>query len=127
MSSIGEWWRANRPVVKTAAEVTGLQAKAAGYEAAYRKAPWHMTSQHLLSELDPRMISWLQRLQQNEVIVSPFGSTAGPNEKDRLRVVQWARWWAVYDPLISAMTKLWTAYGFGQDVSLKSEEMEQAI
>jgi len=118
MSRLSEWWAAKRPVVQTASEVTTLKAKAAGYEAAYQKAPWHMSAQHLLSELDPQMISWLRRLQQNDVLVSPFGSSGTPEEKDRLQLVQWARLWAIRDPIIGATTKLWTDYGFGRAVSL---------
>jgi len=75
MSRLSRWWDARRPVVRRAVDIEVLRAKAAGYEAAYRQAPWRMTATQLLSELYPQMVDWLRRLQQNDVLVSPFGST----------------------------------------------------
>ena len=129
MSKLSEWWADNRPVMLTAGERDKITAQAAGYESAYKQAPWWFTPTHFLSEMDRQYVDLLMRLQQGTMVVSPFGGeTREPQENDRLAVVRWSRWWALHDPLISGAVRLWTDYGFGTELTVNAVDPKvQAI
>ena len=126
MSKLTEWWADNRPVMLTAGTRDKITAQAAGYESAYKQAPWWFTQQHYLSEMDSQYIDLLMRWNQGTMVVSPFGNNElEPQENDRLAVVKWSRWWSLYDPLISGAVQLWTDYGFGHEVTVNAVDQER--
>ena len=72
----------------------------------------------------------LARIGQNQILYGPDNlmSQAKPKERDRLKIVEWARWNRVYDPLTSHAITVWTDYGFGKEVDVSSEdEVGQAV
>lgn len=128
MSRLGDFISRNRPVIRSAEKVKLLEVKSAGYDSAYRHSPWWFTQEGYLSELDSRSIAFLARMSSNQILVNPFGQSGSePTEMDRLAVVQWARHWAVYDPLIKCAIRLTTDYGFGQEVGVIASDTEQAV
>lgn len=108
-----------------------VDAKARGFDAAFEQAPWWFSRQHFLKELDSRTAAYLQRITSNQVLLGPEGlkNTNSPREQDRLRLVEWARWWRVYDPQVSRAIQVWTDYGFGRAVAVtvSDDEVAQGI
>jgi len=105
-------------------EYETLTAKAQAFESAMRVAPWRMTPQDMLREMDQQTLDLLRRQLQYQVVI---GGEAG--ELDRLAVVEMARhYYNNADPLIWRMVSIWTDYGFGQHIQLScNDEKAQKV
>ena len=106
-------------------EYRDLTMKAQAFESAMRVAPWRMTGQDLLREMDQQTLDLLRRQLQYQTIISGEST-----ELDRLQVVEMARhYYNNADPLIWRMVSIWTDYGFGQHIQLtcNDEKAQEAI
>jgi hypothetical protein len=83
-----------------------------------QEAPWIFgTGQNrLLSEIDPEVISFVMDMQDWEAVGGHYwgGETS---EKERLYELRRSRWMYRHDPTSRDAIKLWTAFGFGREVS----------
>ncbi len=93
-----------------------LTMQAEAFQVAYEKAPHWMSQQGLLSELDSRTMSYLQRHMGYNQIASWGGKE--PGEEDRRREVANARQYYQWDPVTGQAVALWTDFGFGQTITV---------
>jgi len=101
----------------------GMAERAAAYEVMRTEQPWLWTRADVFRELDTRTIDLWQRMRGWDTVYGQFPlSTLSLSEEDRIGVVQRSRLWAAVDPLISHAIRLWTAYGFGQEVSITPKD-----
>ena len=91
-----------------------LTTQAEAFRHAYEKAPHWMSQQGLLSEVDTKTLSYLQRHMGYDQIASWGGQE--PGEEDRRREVKNARWYHQWDPVTGQAVALWTDFGFGQAI-----------
>ena len=99
-------------------EYQNLTIKAQAFESAMRVAPWRMTPHDMLREMDQQTLDLLRRQLNYQVVL---GGDSG--ELDRLQMVEMARhYYNNADPLIWRMVSIWTDYGFGQHIQIKTNE-----
>lgn len=94
-----------------------------------QEQPWLWERAGVFTELDDRMIDMMRRLKDFDIVYGALPMTTMElSNTDRLEIVQRSRIWYAADPLISHAVELWTAYGFGQQVSVTaSDENAQAV
>jgi len=95
---------------------------------AYLDGPWLNTPENLLAQLKEVDSSYLfdlvNQLTYEQIGTLGSGSYSGDTEAERIRNIKESRYSYKYDVVTGQVISVWTDFGFGQNVSLSSKDME---
>jgi len=103
-----------------------LQESAQIMTRAYLDGPWLMTPENLIAQLKEVDSAYLTDLvnQLYYEQLGTLGTYSTDTEAERIRAVDESRRAYKYDPVTGQVIAVWTDFGFGQDVSISSQDVK---